>query len=84
MVHWYDAIASYFVARIWSKVLAHFYAVPVKLDISMQIDCLACEVELFVMPPILPFSVLVCLESSIGRIVALRQGHNHKLSSHHL
>jgi hypothetical protein len=33
--------------------------------------------------PLSPFSVMVSLDFSVGRIVALSQGHNHKSSSHH-
>jgi hypothetical protein len=36
MVHCHDATVSYFVAKVWGEVFAHFYAVAVKHESSMR------------------------------------------------
>jgi hypothetical protein len=41
MVHWHDATASSFVAKVQGKVFAHFHTVTIKVTIEFGIDDLA-------------------------------------------
>jgi hypothetical protein len=81
------------------EVFTYFHTVAIKVKVVCGIDSLACQDEFSVndlldvnenyehaldcFSPVSPFSFLVSSDFSVGRTVALSQGHNHKSSSHH-
>jgi hypothetical protein len=51
--HCHDATASSLVAKVRGEVFTHFYTVSVqRLTVVCGIDCLACQVKLFVNNPL--------------------------------